>query len=116
MVILRNKKKRIMVYTLTHDTWCVGLKKCACTKGAIKTWESNAPQGVAAVRIKNMKYGPVLTLMPLERKSVPEVVLEDSRITKDIRNNVLQVLGVVAKGSSPRGAQASKGGSKKTEN
>lgn len=124
MIKLRNKKKASLVYTLTHDTWCVGIKeyqeskKCACTKRPVKTWESKNAAGfnVTAVKSQEMKYGPVLTLQPLERRLVPDVVLKDPTIQRDITKNILQNLGEVAKapqskksGTGPVIASANKG-------
>ncbi len=105
MIKLRNKKRASLVYTLTHDTWCVGIKeyqgskKCACIKRPVKTWENKQAAGfsVTAVKSQEMKYGPVLTLQPLERMMVPDVVLEDPTIQRDITRNFLQNLGEVAK-------------------
>ncbi len=110
MIKLRNKKRASLVYTLTHDTWCVGIKeyqgskKCACTKRPVKTWESKNVAGfqVAAVKSQEMKYGPVLTLQPLERMMVPDVVLKDQTIQRDLTRNFLQNLGEVAKAPQSR--------------
>ncbi len=115
MIKLRNKKRASLVYTLTHDTWCVGIKeyqgskKCACTTGAVKIWESKDAAGfkVAAVKSQKMKYGPVLTLQPLERMMVPDVVLKDPTIQRDITKNILQNLGEVAK--APQGKKSGTG-------
>ena len=98
-MILRNKMRATLVYTLSHETYC-GTGKCACNKkGSVTVFESKQAAGFAVMAKKKhaRTFAPVLTLLPLERKNVPDTVMDDETIARDVRANKLQVVGNIGK-------------------
>lgn len=120
-MILRNKRRQMQVIQLSHEEWCVGLghgptpnpkvksKKakgpfCECQAVIARTIEEIEAAGIRKSVAKNHPkvIGPVLTLLPLERKKdVPESVKKNPTIVRWLATNILQALADPLKGSTP---------------